>query len=242
MKASVNAIDSRALGRTVLDITEITDDDGFAAFERGYVEQYDPAYVAYLVPAEEIEAIHRAEKHGFCFMESQIRMSCDVANKFSVSDFHYRFELVQSEEDLLPVLDIASCAFSDDRFSIDPRIPPGVSAKRYRLYIMKSFASDDENVYRLVHDTTDETVAFKTHRILGNQEALLLLSAVKPEYDNTPVALINEFFEMNVFRTQAIRRLQTHISSRSCSSANLAIKGMGFRVEGGTVLLRKWYA
>ena len=242
MQVSVNVIDSRALGRTVLDISEVTGDEEFLASERSYVAQYDPAYVACLVAAEELDTIHRLEKYGFCFMESQIRMSCSVTNKFNVSGFRYRFELAQSEEDLEPVLDIASCAFSDDRFSIDPKIPPGVSAKRYRLYIIRSFANDDENVYRLIHETTGETRAFKTHRILGNQEALLLLSAVKPEYENTPMARINEYFEMNVFRMQGIRRIHTHISGRSSRIANLALKGMGFRVEGGALLLRKWYA
>jgi len=69
-----------------------------------------------------------------------------------------------------------------------------------------------------------------------------LLSAVKPEYENTPMARINEYFEMNVFRMQRIKRIRTHISSRSSRIANLVLKGMGFGVEGRAVLLRKWYA
>jgi len=241
MELRVNTIDSLALGKTVLDLSDLAENDDLAAIEREYVAEHKPAYVAALADVRDLGAIHLLEKHGFFFMESQIKMSCHITNRCNTEGFHYRFEVVESEEDLAPILDIASSAFSQDRFSVDPLIPPGVSAKRYRLYIMKSFAADDERVYRLVHETTGETVAFRTHRIRDNREALLLLGAVKPEYENSPMTRISEFFEINALREQGIRHIYTHISSRQSPLANLEIKGIGFRVEGAAVLLRKWY-
>ena len=242
MNISVNHIDSRALGRTVLDLSEVRKGDDFPPMERDYLAAENPAYVACKLSVEDLSAIHLLEKHGFCFVEFQIRMSCNLTNAMGVSQYRYRFERVTTEEALEPVLEIASSAFVDDRFSIDPLIPPGVSAERYRLYVINSFSSPDERVYRLVKEGTAETVAFKTHRILNDREAMLLLGAPKQEYQRTPIPVINEYFELNLLRERGIRKIYTHVSGRNYPIMNLEIKGVGFRVEAGFVVLRKHYA
>jgi len=200
MQISVNPIDSRVFRRTVLDLRDVAVGEDLTQIERDYLVRYDPIYVCCKMPIGLISGIHALEEVGFRFVEYQLQMSCHVNNPYDVSGYPYRFERVTTEDSLAPILEIASTAFCDDRFSIDPLVPPGASGRRYRMYVIKSFSADDERVYRLVNDVTDETVAFKTHRILGPDSALCLLGATKAEYRETPLSVINGQFESNMLR------------------------------------------
>jgi hypothetical protein len=241
MNVSVNLVDSSALGRTVLEITDFKKTDDLSAAEQDYVARHHPGYVSCRLPIEDVGAIHALEKSGFQFLETVLRLSLALKRSYDTSAFPYRFERVESEEMLQPVLQIASATFIDDRFSVDPQIPAGVSGDRYRRYVAKSFAAPDERVYRLVSQRTSEIVAFKTHRILSQREGLFLLGGVKTEYKRTAIPAINEYFELNLLREQRIEKMQTHISARNYGVMNLEIKGLGFRVESSFVVLRKLY-
>jgi hypothetical protein len=242
MKVTRNEIDSLALGRTVLDVGDFAAGDDLAAAERQYVAEHRPGYVACKVPVEDLAAVHALEAAGFQFVEFQLRTSCTLGKSFDVSRFGtYRFERVTTPEALAPVLEIAATAFTDDRFSADPRVPAGVSGDRYRRYVEKSFSTPGEYVYRLVLGDTGETAAFKTHRVVGAHDALALLGGVRAQYQRTPVPVVNEYYEFNLLREAGVRRVTTHVSGRNYGVLNLEVKGLGFRVEAGFVVLRKWY-
>jgi hypothetical protein len=241
MKVSVNPIDSAALGRTVVEIADLELSDDFKAAEKDYVARHKPAYVSCRLPIEEVGTIHQLEQRGFQFVETVLRLSLNLKKSYDTSPFPYAFERVENEGMLQPVLEIAEATFVDDRFTIDPQIPAGVSGERYKRYVAKSFAAADERLYRLLNVHTSEVVAFKTHRLLSPQEGLFLLGGVKPEYKRTAIPVINEYFELNLLREQGIERMQTHISARNYAVMNLEIKGLGFRVESSFVVLRKLY-
>ena len=241
MHISVNSIDSRVFRQTVLDLSDITAGDDLAAMEHDYVAQHNPIYVCCKVPVENLRVIHALEDLGFRFVEYQLRMTYHVTNPFDESRYPYRFERVTTEEALWPVLEIASSAFTEDRFTNDPAIPRYVSGKRYRMYVIKSFSTEGENVYRLVRNPTDETVAFRTHRILNSEEAVCLLGAVHRDYQNTPLPFINEQFEFNALRARGISKIHTHISGRSLGEMNLEMGGVGFRGVTAVAVLRRWY-
>jgi hypothetical protein len=241
MKAIRNEIDSLTLGRSALDLRDLTEDSDIAAMERQYLAEHDPAYVLCKVPIEQIGVIHRLEELGFRFVEFQLRMSYRPAKKFDTSAYPYRFERVTSEESLKPVLEIASTTFEDDRFLVDPWIAPGLSGERYRRYVAQSFAAEAERVYRLVKPSTGETLAFKTHRMLGSDEVLHLLGGVKSEYKRTGLAVICEYFELNELIDLGIKKTHTHISGRNYAVMNLELRGLGFRAEKAFAVLRKCY-
>lgn len=241
MKTTVNTIDSQALGQTVVDLSEVSAVDNFLACEREYLARHAPAYVACRLPIEELATLHWLERHGFQFIETLLRMSVQLKRPFDTTPFPYRFERVETAEMLEPVLEIAANTFVDDRYSIDPLIPQGVSGARYRGYVHKSFEVADEEVYRLVSERSGEVVAFKTHRITGEREGLFLLGGVKNEYKRTAIPAVSEYCELNVLRERGIEKMTTHVSARNYAVMNLEIKGLGFRVEGAFAVLRKIY-
>jgi hypothetical protein len=241
MKIERIEIDSRLLGGAVLEIRDFEPDGGFAAFERDYIAEHDPAYALCKVPLEHLAGIHALENAGFHLVECQIRTTIKLRRTYDVSAFNYDFMPVTREGDLGEVLAIASRTFVHDRYFLDPAIGPGFSGARYGEYVRKSFASPDEAVYRLVDRGTGRVVAFKTHRYVSENEVLFLLGGVHPDFKNAGLGLINEFFEFNELMRKGIRRGVTHISAGNYPVFNLEIGRLGFRVLCTFAILRKIY-
>lgn len=241
MKAERLEIDSRVFGGAVLAIRDFSPDAGFAAFERAYIAEYAPLYVSCKIPMEQLASIHVLENAGFNLIECQIRSTVKFRKPYIVSEFPYSFTKVTRLEDLAAVLDIAGATFAHDRISLDPGLPPGISGARYREYVLNSFRSAQEAVYRLVDRQTEQTVAFKTHRYVGPEEVLLLLGGVHPDFKNVGLGPVNEFFEFNELIRLGIRRGTTHISAGNYPVFNLEIGKLGFRVAGTFAVLRKLY-
>ena len=227
MKIERIEIDSRVLGGSVLVIQDFDPTADFAAFERGYIDAYDPVYVSAKVPLERISDVHAFENAGFNLAECQIRSMIKLRKPYDVSAYPYDFERVVREEDLAPLLDIAETTFVHDRFSTDRSIDPAVSGARYRAYVRQSFLSADEAVYRLI-DRDRRTVAFKTHRYISDTEVLFLLGGVRADYKNLGLGLINEYFEFNELISKGIRKGITHISATNYPVFNLEIAQLGF--------------
>jgi hypothetical protein len=233
--------DSRVFGGCVLAIRDFAPDAAFAAFERSYIAAYDPIYVSCRVPLEDLAGIHFLEKAEFNFIECQIRSTIKLRRPYDVSAFPYDFLKVSREEDLSDVLDIAGTTFVHDRISLDPCIAPGVSGARYREYVLNSFRSADEAVYRLVDQRSGQVVAFKTHKYVGADEVLFLLGGVHPALKNVGLGPVNDFLEFNELMRLGIRRGTTHFSAGNYPIFNLEIGRLGFRVAGTFAVLRKLY-
>lgn len=242
MKVELSEIDSRVFGRSVLAIHDLDPAADFAAFERDYVERFNPVYVACKVPLERVADTHVLERHGFNLIECQIRSAIKLRKPFDVSAFRqYEFERVTREEDLAEVLEIAATTFVHDRFSIDLTLSPEISGNRYKEYVLKSFRSTDEAVYRLIDRTSGRVVAFKTHLYRGGNEVLFLLGGVHAEYKSLGIGLINEYFEFNELIAKGIKKGVTHISAANYPVFNLEIGNLGFRVLTTFAVLRKLY-
>lgn len=242
MKAMRLDIDSRVLGGNVLTISDFDPETEFADFERRYVEEFHPIYVSCKIPLERISEIQILEGQGFGLIEGQIRALVKLRKMHDISRFPYVFEPVTREENLTSVLEIAGATFTHDRFSMDPRLTPGVSGARYREYVRHSFRSPDEAVFRLVDRASDQVVAFKTHRYVSEREVLFLLGGVHPDYKNLGVGLINEYCEFNMLMQKGIRFGITHISASNYPIFNLEIGNLGFRVLTTFAVMRKIYA
>lgn len=241
MKVRHEAIDSEALGGPVLSVVDFDPKVEFLEFERQYRTDWNPRYVGCKVPLDSLEAIHILEGAGFNFVECQIRSTLSFRKPFPCDGHPYRFERVESESELAPVLAIAGETFTHDRFSNDNGLAPGVSADRYRRYVMKSFQDPDERVFRLVENSTGVVVAFKTHKVLANGEILFLLGGVRPDLKDSGLGALNNYFEFNELKKQGFKKGTTHISAANTAVFNLEIGRMGFRVVGAFAVMRKLY-
>jgi hypothetical protein len=241
MKTELLEVDSRVLGRNVLAIHEFDPAADFPTFERNYIAAHNPAYVSCKVPLERVTDAHVLESAGFRLIECQIRSSIKLRKPYDVSRFCYNFVRVTEEKDLQDVLDIAGSTFVQDRFTIDPALDLQVSGARYREYVMRSFHSPKEAVYRLIEPGSGRTMAFKTHRYVTDTEVLFLLGGVHPDFKNMGLGLINEYFEFNELIRKGIRRGTTHISACNYPVFNLEIGNVGFRVLATFAVMRKIY-
>lgn len=235
--------DSTVLGRAVLDAAGLDPADDLAAAEAAWIRDHHPRYVMFRLPVEDLAAAHRLEQAGFRYVETQLRLTYRLKPAYDTAAFPYRHERVTREEDLAPVLDIASSTFTVDRIGIDPGLPEAAafSAARYRAYVRKSLASPDERLYRLVDNATGRVLAFKTHRLLGPGEALMLLGGVHPDYKDAGLASISAYFQYNSLREEGVRRITTHVSARNIPTLNIEVSGLQYRIAAVFTIFRKLY-
>lgn len=243
MEIHLNEIDSRVLGRPVLELLDLTIDDDIIAAENAYVARYKPGYVLCKLQVEDVALIHRLEGAGFRYIETQLRLTFGLKRPFDVSG-SYDFEEVVSESALEDVLAIVRETFTDDRWLIDPSLPDArtLSGRRYEAYVRQSFERPDERVYRLVERESGRTLAMRTHRHLGNGEALMLLGGVHPDYKGAGLAPLMSFHEYNELLRQGVTRITTHVSARNYAILNLEMSALKYRVVQTFIVLRKVYA
>ena len=246
MKVVVDEVDSEVLGGCVLHLVDFDPTVDFASFEAEYIDRLHPIYVACKIPVEDLEPVHALEGQGFQFVESQMRFRGTVSRTFDVSAHDYRYELVTSADDLAAVLEIAGSTFEHDRISRDPFFKrtnrASLSGERYRRYVLKSFQSSDECLYKLVANPTGEIVGFASHRITGPDTALLLISGVKTEYKSVGLGALLDQFAWNELKRKGIKSFYGHTSNANYPIINLVMRGMGFRLVQSFVVLRKVYA
>lgn len=242
MQITKHEIDSAVLGRAILELSGPYDAD-LARLEEEYLRDHQPLYVVYKAPIEDITSIQQLEDHGFRFVETQLRLTFRLRRPFDTGKTPYVFERVTTEDHLQEVLEIAANTFTDDRFLVDPKLGEAqkISSARYQAYVRQSFVRADERVYRLVNPTTQQTVAFKTHRIVSPDEALMLLGGVHTDYKSAGLAAINAYHEFNEMMKNGVKRFTTHVSARNYGVMNLEISGFQYRIKQTFVVLRKLY-
>lgn len=243
MNVTVNTIDSAAMGKNVLALRDVWVDQDFPAFEASYVREHSPYYVLASLRVEDLSEIHYLEQNGFHFVETKLQLTAHLTRSKPVGPFEnsYEFGPVTTPEELEQVVEIAQSAFKDERMRVDPAVDSELAAKRYEAYVRRSFAQDDEGLFRLKSKKTGEVVAFKSHKYLGDDQVLLLLGGVHPRFENQGVGPINGYFEFNALKARGIRRLTTHVSARNAAIMNMEIGALGFKVAQAFVLLRKLY-
>jgi hypothetical protein len=234
-------IDSAVFGCNVLELRDLTAADDLDAEETRYIQQFHPAYVSCRIPLEELVTIHRLERHGFQFIECQIRSTIRLMQDYDVSRYPYEYQMVTTREALDEVLNIASRTVVHDRFTIDSAVRQGISGERYRRYVEKSFGAPDEAVWRLYDPASKQTLNFRTHRVIGTGEVLLLLGGVHPDFKGLGLGVIASYFCFNQMRRDGFRRAITHISAINYPVFNLEIGNLGFRVDNTFAALRKVY-
>lgn len=241
MKIRTHEIDSQLLGGPVLEIEGLAAETDFAELEARYRLQYQPRYVVCRMPVENLTGIHRLETHGFRFIEFQIRSELRLRRRYDPGNYPYAYELVTGEMDLEAVQDIAGATFTDDRFTADPDLPPGIGGERYRRFVQKSHIDPQELVHKLVNLQSGEILGFNTCRLLSPTEALLLIAGVKPEYKASGLGTLLNYYAFNDLLERGIHRIRTHHSGRNYPILNVELGHFGFRVLQTFVVLRKLY-
>lgn len=82
-------------------------------------------------------------------------------------------------EDLPAILDIAGVAFRNERFHVDPRLPPGLGDQRYQNWVRSSLSHPSQRLYILRDGKA--VIAFFVTENLSDGTCYWHLNAVAPE-------------------------------------------------------------
>ena len=241
MHVDLEEVDSRVLGQAVLTLRNFDPAADFAAFEKEYVANHRPRYVACKVPVDQLRSIQALEELGFRFVEVQIGGVAILRKQRDVSSYPYRFERVTTEKVLDEVLDIAGASFDTDRFSNDSELGAGFSGRRYREYVRKSFRELDEAVYRLFDPADGKTLCFKTHKVLNNREVYSLLTAARPDLKGSGLGMLMDWYYDNQLLADGITRIRTAISAAHPIMVRHLVSGGAMKVETIQAVVRKLY-
>jgi hypothetical protein len=241
MKIELVEIDSKAMNSSVLDIREFDSSLDFLALEDAYVAKFDPAYVTCKLPLKNMPEILKIQEYGFKFIECQIQSRYVFSNSCLSDDENFTYTLVNNDEDLEKVIEIARTSITEDRFSKDSKIESSLSGMRYELYLRDSYARSTDEIWLLKSKVQDEPIFFRSHRNLGKNEVLLLLGGTSTKYMNLGIGMIAWNFTVNQMLKNNIKGATTHISASNTAVFNLEISHIGFKVRNSFAVLRKIY-
>lgn len=196
-------------------------------------------YVSSKFPIHEISAINAAEQAGFEFVETQFRTSLRLRKTYDVTRHPYEYVRVKSEDQLNEVLSIAATTIEHDRFSRDPRIGAQLSGERYKQFLRDSYHNSRDEIWCVASKSTGQILTFRSHRILDENEVLLLLGGVHPEHKDVGLGVISSYFCFNQLKSSGFKLARTHISAANIPIVNLEVGNFDFRVTDTFVILRR---
>lgn len=240
MKVHPSDIDSRALGCSVLSISDFDATVSFASFEQDYLAKYSPRYVSCKVPVGDLADIHTLEAAGFRFVEVQITGDIPI-RLINLEDQPYRLEKVTTEAILDEVLEIAGTSFDMDRFTKDPEVGPKLGGRRYQEYVRQSFAREDEEVCRLVDPGDGSTLLFRTHRFTAPGKAVALLNAVRVDQKGSGIGIIADSIYYNYLAGLGVTKVTTSFSAEHRLIMQHLIRNLHLKVRATVAILRKVY-
>ena len=234
-------IDSKVMNRSVLSITSFDREQDFESFESSYVDEFDPGYVTCKVPLSKMQDALKLQDFGFKFIECQIQSRFLFSDPCSVDDENFTYTLVEGDDDLAKVIEIARSSITEDRYSKDIDIDPALSSLRYELYLRDSFERSTDEIWLLKSKVSGEPIFFRSHRNLDKNQVLLLLGGTSVKYLNLGIGMIAWNFTVNQMIRSNVKGATTHISASNIPVFNLEINHIGFKVRNSFAVLRKLY-
>ena len=235
-------VETELSGKGFFAIDLIDLDKDFAEFENMYIKQHNPYYVSCKVYIHELDKIHLLESNGFQFIENQLKLKKTIKKHNTIVDsLPYSYKKVTSVDNLALVKSIAKNTFVADRFSNDKYLDSSLSGLRYMRFVEDSFNKKDENLYALFNTITDEVVAFGSHKIVSDKEALILLGGVKNDLKSAGIGAIHDYFALNELFALGIKKVFTHISMRNKPVLHLQVNKLGYSIADSYLIFRKVY-
>lgn len=174
MQIVYNEIDSNIFGNVFADIKDFDSDIDFSRFETEYLASMKPFYCLVKLPCSNISAAHILEKYGFRFIEFQLKYKNIPENyEDELETLGYAYSEVVSLPDLNEVINIATTTFDNDRIRIDSDLTKmynfDIASIRYASYIKRSYALDNQKVYKIYQKKCGTTIGFFSYLNGGGQ-------------------------------------------------------------------------
>ena len=165
------------------------------------------------------------EEHGFRFIEMLYAPELDLST-FKIDEDVSLLVVARAREDDLPaLLDIASTAFHNERFKMDPRLDPSISSRRYRNWVASSLCHPTQELY-VVRDG-ERRVAFFVTELLADRTCYWHLNAVAPDAQGQGYGRRVWLTMLNQASSRDAQRVRTSIVARNYRVLNLYAR-LGF--------------
>ena len=233
-------IDSDIFGRATFSLSDIGDADDLDRALAAIDSEHSTSYTTCRVPADRVDLVHAAEERDFTFLEIQLRTKLRL--KAAPSGHHARYDYVKVDrhDQLDELLEIAGRTTEHDRVSRDPFLGPAMSGERYRRYLQQSFDHDDEEIWAVRGLESGRLLTFRSHRIVGPTEVLLLNGGVHPDHKEVGLGVVSSHFCFDQLRAAGITHAISHISAANAPIINLELGYCGFKVVQSFAVLRRF--
>jgi L-amino acid N-acyltransferase YncA len=160
-------------------------------------------------------------------LENQLDLLKLPSNEDKGESLRTRFAML---DDLNQLTRIASSAFENDRFHLDPHVVNSRADDRMRNWVEDGLRTGDI-VIGVEHASGGKLLGFVQCRLLSKSTGWLALIAADPEVNG--VAVIDSLFRraVEVLRERGVTRLSATVSGNNLGSFNLAIR-QGFELIG----------
>jgi len=245
MKIKKLEVESVILGQNVFQTEKITDGQIFLKDEPSIISKLKPYYIQCIIDASDLNAIHSMEDAGFRFVEFRFKKLLDINSFRSVNElsfFPYYIKLITDEADFKEAQNMVKSSKSDDRFSKDPIIPPGVSRKRLLAYMKKSYENyPNEFIYGLFNKNTKELLAVKSGEMISPKEVFFYHTALKKDLDLEKFSSMINSLLISQFIEKEIQLFYAVTSGLNLMEMDLHISNLKYKINTASVILRKIY-
>ena len=231
-------IDSRILNLDAWNIENISKPEDFADALNEVRSLSTKYYASCKIPIENIHLIHAAEDSGFSFVETQFQTRLRLRKTFDTSRYPYEYVLIETDEHLHEVLEIAEQTIEHDRFSRDPKIGKNLSGLRYRSYLENSYERDNEEIWAVRSKSNGQLLTFRSHQIINDAEVRLLIGGVHPSFKDIGLGIVSSHFCFNQLQKSGYKRATTNISAANTPIVNLEVGHLEFRIVNTYVVMR----
>ena len=221
--------DTAVFGLPVLQITslkidETVTDNNFAAFEKAR-DKVNACIVSCRLPGDSLRESMLLENHGFRFVETIFKPELDRLGRRDLAG-DASLEITQAgEAELSSIMEIASTAFQNERFHIDPRLDSALGDLRYRNWVSSCLGHPSQKLYA-VYDG-QQLIAFFITEILADGTCYWHLTAVAPSVQGQGYGRRVWLAMLHLASEQGAQRVQTTITARNYRVLNLYIS-LGF--------------
>ena len=191
------------------------------------------------VPTRDVAMGRVLAENGFYVVEAMLDITLPLA-RLTPSTAVARGAALRpaTTDDLEAILDIAGSAFHDDRFHLDPTLPPEKADRRYRGWVERGFASG-EPVFVYEDTRRGRILGFYHIRELPNAAVDLSLAAVHPSCQGSGIGALMYQAMLEECRQRGYQTAVTRIAINNLPVANLFFR-LGFTIREA-VLTFHWH-
>ena len=151
--------------------------DGMQLFER-VRDDLGAGFASCRLPHDALKESMLLEENGFRFIEMMYSPELNLDGFESSSKVNLLLVRLAAETDMPVLLNIASTAFQNERFKMDPRLDPSISDRRFQNWVSSSLVHTTQKIHVICDNS--QIIAFFITEMKSDGTCYWHLNAVAP--------------------------------------------------------------